>query len=106
MRCLRFDAAAKLDPPSDRINCRDFAGARFSSRVVGLVANADLVFLVRIKPIPKDVGTILLAHLATKLDDANRFPILNQLLVRQGALPVVLPPLGFPLAAVPVEAVG
>src|SRR5206468_1835092 len=57
------------------------------------------------EPVPKDVGTILRTHLSAELDRANRFSILHQLLVRQGALPVVLPPFGFPLTAVPVEAV-
>src|SRR5207245_1634998 len=59
---------------------------------------------VRIEPVSKDVRTILLSHFAAELDRTNSFSILHQLLVRQRALPVVLPPFGLPLAAVPVEA--
>src|SRR5260370_11634572 len=103
MRRLRLHAATQLDPTRDRINRHHFTGARFRPRVVWLIANADLVFLVRIEPVAKDVGTILLPDLPAELDRADRFPILDQLLIGQRALPVALPPLRLAPPPLPVS---
>src|SRR5437899_3047129 len=79
-RMWRFGphSSTQIDPASNRIDSHDFAGAGFATWIVRLVPHSDLVFLVRIDVVAENVRSLLLAHLAAKLNGADRLAILDQ----------------------------
>src|SRR5437879_2352641 len=103
---VRIDPAAELDPASDGVSVDDRANACLPTWIMGLVADPDLVLLARIEPVSVDIGLVFLAGFVPELDGADRFSIVDQLLIRKRAFPVILPPLRLALAPMPIEAVG
>src|SRR5437870_5183091 len=71
MRHVRFDSATQLNPPSNRIDSHYFTSAGLTPRVMRLVANPNLVFLVRIEVVAENIRTLILVNLAAKLNGAD-----------------------------------
>src|SRR5438105_709093 len=104
MRRLGVDTTAEVDPTDDSFDCDHRARALQAAGVVRAVTNCDPVLLGWVKVITEDIGSFFLADLAAEFETSDRVRVGHQLLIRQRAFPVVLPPFGLGLPSVPVEA--